>query len=147
MFCFNRRTSSFRSMPRSVCKVGDCTDSTVIRALLSKSEYRQRFRHIHLNVHSRRAFSVVSLPQATITLPQRSNERTVIKESDTAPSTPPVTKQRNLLYIRMCVGGKRRLHSHCRVIEDTDVPVLLSEATMTVPTQIWVQLWVVVRTD
>src|SRR5579859_996969 len=98
MFCFNRRTSSFRSMPRSVCKVGDCTDSTVIRALLSKSEYRQRFRHIHLNVHSRRAFSVVSLPQATITLPQRSNERTVIEESDTTPGTPPVPQTEQICY-------------------------------------------------
>lgn len=29
MVCFIRRTSSFRSMPRSVCNVGDWTDSGV----------------------------------------------------------------------------------------------------------------------
>jgi len=28
IFCFSRLTSSFRSIPRSVCSVGDCTDSS-----------------------------------------------------------------------------------------------------------------------
>jgi hypothetical protein len=30
IFCFSLLTSSFRSIPRSVCRVGDCTESRFV---------------------------------------------------------------------------------------------------------------------
>ena len=47
IFCFSRRTSSFRSMPRSVCKVGDCTDSTIVNT--QQIFYGPYHRRVHRN--------------------------------------------------------------------------------------------------